>query len=316
MRVLVTTTSYGRNDPSLKTELEGAVGQVDYNQHGKPYSAEQLAEVISQYDGYIAGLDDINADVFAAASKLKVVARYGVGVDRVDLDAARQHNIMVTNTPGANSTSVAELAIGMMLALARNIITADQRTKQGEWPRFRGLSLEGKTIGIIGLGSIGKEVAIRLKAFGCELIGFDPFISREAASDIGVLLVPQDAVIAQSDFITLHVPVVDATRGMVDEAFINKMKNGAFLINTSRGELVKEAALLAELQSGKVGGAALDAFEHEPPSADNPLFTLPNVIATPHTGAHTDQATNRMGRMALDECLAVLRGQNPSYPVT
>ena len=315
MAVLVTSTSYGRNDPLLKSDLESAVGRVEYNTLGRPLSADDLVEVIGEYDGYIAGLDEINRDVIASAGKLKVIARYGVGVDRVDLEAAREHGIVVTNTPGANSSSVAELAIGLMLALARHIPTAVEQTRQGEWPRLRGVAIEGKTIGILGLGAIGGEVAWRIKAFTGDVIGFDPFVTAQAAEQLGVALVPQEELIGRADFLTLHVPVLDETRGMVNAAFLDAMKDGAFLINTSRGELIDEAALVEALQGGKLSGVALDAFRQEPPDADNPLLALPNVIATPHTGAHTDEATNKMGRMALDECLAVLRGEQPSWPV-
>jgi D-3-phosphoglycerate dehydrogenase len=260
-------------------------------------------------------LDEITADVIAAGDMLKVISRYGVGVDNVDLKAAKAKGVIVTNTPGANSVSVAELTIGFMLGLARNLTIADAACRKGEWPRLSGTSLEGKTVGILGLGSIGREVAKRLVAFGCKLTAFDPYADKTFAANHRVELTSQDEVLAQADLITLHLPVLAETRGMVNQNFLAKVKKGAFLINTARGELVDETALAEALKSGKLKGAALDAFIKEPPAADNPLLKLPNVMFTPHTGAHTDGATNAMGWGALNDLLAVLRGEKPQYPV-
>ncbi|MBN1285392.1 MAG: phosphoglycerate dehydrogenase [Anaerolineae bacterium] len=314
-RVLVTPTSYARHDPTLRTTLEAAVGEVVYNERGVPFGAEDLLSLLPGFDGYIAGLDTISRAVIEAADRLKVIARYGVGVDRVDLEAARARGIVVTNTPGANTVSVAELTVGLMLSLARMIPTANRATKAGEWPRLSGLSIEGKVIGLLGLGAIGSAVAARLRGFDCAIIGYDPAATEAEAAAHGVALKSRAVVIAQADFLTLHVPVLPETAGMVDAAFIDQMKPGAYLINTARGELIDEAALLAALESGKLCGAALDTFQKEPPGADHPLFRLPQVIATPHTGAHSDGAINAMGRMALHDCLAVLRGKTPKHRV-
>ena len=169
-RLLVTPTSYGKNDPRLKTQLEEQVGEVIYNPTGKPLTSAEVAQLLPGIDGYIAGLDDIDAQALQAADRLKVIARYGVGVDNVDLVAAREKGIVVTNTPGANSVSVAELALGLMLALARQIPEAVEAVHQGKWPRYSGLSLEGKTIGILGLGAIGKQLARRLAGFDCRIL--------------------------------------------------------------------------------------------------------------------------------------------------
>ncbi len=315
-KVLVTPRSYGKNDPRLKTELEAAVGEVVYNPEGRSLSAEEVKKLIPGCGGYIAGLDDISAEVFEVADALEVISRYGVGVDKVDLEAARAKGVTVTNTPGANSVSVAELAIGMMLSLARNIPLANAAVKKGEWPKLSGTSIEGKTVGLLGLGAIGRHVAGRLAAFDCRVIAHDPYADEEFAKANNVELLSRDEVVAQADFLSLHCPVLDDTRGMVDEGFLAKMKKGAFLVNTARGELVDEAALLDALQSGQLRGAALDALCSEPPAADDPLLKLGNVIVTPHTGAHADSATNAMGRGALDDCLAVLRGEKPKNPVT
>lgn len=315
-RVLVTATSFGKQDPGLKETLQAAVGQVVYNPQTRPLKASELIEMVAEFDGIIAGLDEFNADVLRAAQKLRILARYGVGVDRVDLTEAQLRGIVVTNTPGANSTAVAELTIAFILALARNLTYSDAATHRGEWPRLNGLGLRGKVVGLIGLGGIGREVSLRLQAFGCRILAADPFITSETAAQVGAELTPLENLLPQSDFVSLHAQVTPTTRGMVDDAFLSKMKSSAFLINTARGELIEENALRIALEKKILQGAALDCFSQEPPDAGNPLLKLSQVIATPHMGAHTDEAVNQMGWMALNDCLAVLRGGTPLYKVT
>ncbi len=314
-KILVTPTSYAKNDPTLRTNLEAEVGEVVYNPTGRPLSSEELLELIPGCDGFIAGLDTIDRVVIDGSDKLRVIARYGVGVDNVDLDAARERGVVVTNTPGANSASVAELTVGLILSLGRKIPEAVQAAKKGEWPRMTGISLEGKTIGLLGFGAIAKNVARRLAGFDCHVIAYHPSYDIPTAESLGVQLRPEEDLIREADFLSLHLPLSPESRGMVNSEFLSKMKPGAFLINTSRGELIDEDALLEALQSGKLQGAALDAFSKQPPDADNPLLALPQLIATPHMGAHTDGATNAMGWAALQDCLAVLRGEQPIHRV-
>ncbi len=314
-RLLVTPTSYGKNDPRLKSELEARVGEVIYNTTGKPLPSAEVARLLPGVDGYIAGVDGIDAQALGAADRLKVISRYGVGVDNVDLVAARARGIIVTNTPGANSVSVAELALGLMLALARQIPEAVEAVHQGKWPRYAGVSLEGKTIGILGLGAIGRQLARRLAGFDCTILAYDPYADPGFAREHHVELASLEQVVRQADFISLHLPLLPETRSLVNDEFLSRMKVGSYLVNTSRGEVVDEAALLRALQSGHLKGAGLDAFTQEPPAAGNPLLALPQVIATPHLGAQTDGATSNMGWMAMRDCLAVLRGEPPSYPV-
>ena len=313
--VLVTATSYGRSDPRLKLELETAVSRVTYNTSGKPLTSAQLQELLPDVDGFIAGLDEIDAAAIMAAPQLRVIARYGVGINNVDLAAARAQGVVVTNTPGANSASVAELTIGLLLNLLRPIQQAASETRLGGWPRLNGVSLVGKTVGLVGLGAIGKEVARRLAGFDCATVAYDVAADTDFARRHAITLVALDDLLAVADVVSLHLPVLPETRHMVNAAFLRRMKPGAYLINTSRGELIDEAALLAALMDGRVAGAALDAFQQEPPGANNPLLALPQVIPTPHMGAHSDGATNAMGRMALADCLAVLRGEMAKYPV-
>jgi len=314
-RVLVTPTSYGKNDPRLKSDLEALVGEVIYNPTGKPLISADLIRLLPGVDGYIAGLDGINRAALQASDRLKVIARYGVGVDNVDLAAAREKGIVVTITPGANSVSVAELTIGLLLSLARRIPEAANAARKGEWPRLNGLTLEGKTIGLLGLGAIGKQVAQRLTGFDCRVLAYDPIVDPEFAARYAVSLLPLEEVLPQADFVSLHMPLLPETRGLVNTEFIRKMKPGAYLINTARGELVEEAALAAAIKDKRLRGAALDVFSQEPPNPDHPLLNLPEVIVTPHCASHTDGATNAMGWMALHDCLAVLRGEPPKYPI-
>lgn len=314
-RVLVTPTSFGKDDPALKATLEKTVGAVIYNPTNRPLAAVDLVPFVKDTDGYIAGLDQIDASVIGAANRLKVIARYGVGVDRVDVKAATKKGIVVTNTPGANSVAVAELTIALMLALGRELCKADQATRRGQWPRFSGVGLRGKTVGLVGFGAIGREVASRLKGFGIRILVSDPAVNREIVEGCGVELGSLDELLALSDFVSLHASLNPATAGMVDRAFLGKMKTGSFLVNTARGELIDEPALHHALVEGHLRGAALDCFSKEPPDADNPLLQLPQVVVTPHTGAHTDEAMNTMGWMSLQACMAVLRGARPTHIV-
>jgi D-3-phosphoglycerate dehydrogenase len=314
-RVLVTATTFGSQDPALRAELERAVGAVRFSREKRPLSAVELRDMVGGVDGWIAGLDEIDASVIAAADRLRVIARYGVGVDRVDLAAATAAGIVVANTPGANSAAVAELTLGLVLALARGICAANAAVREGGWPRIAGVGLAGKTAGLVGFGAIGRESARRLAAFGCRVLVADPCVPAEAVAGCGGHRVPLAELLPASDFVCLHAAATPATAGMVDAAFLARMKPGAFLVNTARGELIDEAALAESLESGHLRGAALDCFRKEPPGAEHPLFRLPQVIATPHTGAHTDEAVNAMGRMALAACLAVLRGERPAHVV-
>ena len=313
--ILVTPTSYGTQDARLKSELERQVGRVTYNTSGQPLTSAQLQALLPGVDGFIAGLDAIDAAALSAADSLRVIARYGVGISNVDLQAARARNILVTNTPGANTNSVAELAIALMLNLLRPIERAAADTRAGGWPRLNGYSLEGKTVGLVGFGMIGKETARRLTPFGCRLLAYDPCPDVSQAATLGVTLVAMDELLAQSDIVSLHLPALPETRGLVNASFLARMKRGSWLVNTARGELIDEPALYSALVAGQLRGAALDAFQSEPPGQNAPLLALPQVIPTPHIGAHTDGATNAMGWMALTDCLAVLQGQPPRFPV-
>ncbi|MBM4328630.1 MAG: hypothetical protein FJ118_15875 [Deltaproteobacteria bacterium] len=314
-RVLCTPSTFGRRDPSLKSTLEATVEDVIYNPFGRALKAAEARPLVQAVDGYIAGLDEIDASVIAAADRLRIIARYGVGIDRVDVAAATARGIAVTNTPSTNSGAVAELTIAFMLCLARNLITADAALRRGEWPVLDGIGIRGKIVGLIGFGAVGHEVAKRLKCFDCCILAFDPYVGPDVAKGYGVSLVPLEELLSEADFVSLHAPATDLNTGMVNKEFLGRMKEGAFLINTARGDLIDEGALVSALESGRVQGAALDCFSREPVDKDNPLLRLPQVIVTPHTGAHTDEAVNRMGWTALENCFAALRGDRPAHLV-
>ncbi len=274
----------------------------------KGISPEDLLDVIPEMDAVIVrGRTKITEAVLAKAEKLKVVGRMGVGVDNIDLVAAAAHGVTVVNAPVATTVSVAELTIGMMLSLIREIPKADCGMKAGEWLKKElvGSELYQKTLGVIGYGNIGEAVGVLAKAFGMNVVAYD--IRRPAAEiqDTGAEPVSYDELLQCSDIITMHLPHNETTHYLVNEAAINKMKDGVMLICAARGGVIEERALLAALESGKVAGAALDVFEKEPPG-DDPLPKHPKVIATPHIGAQTKEAQLRAGFDIVSEVLAAL----------
>lgn len=258
----------------------------------------QLLEIIGSYDGLLVRSNTkVSAEVIEAGKNLKVIGRAGTGVDNINLEAATNKGIVVMNTPGGNSVSVAELAMGLMLSMARAVPQASASTKEGKWDRksFTGLELKDKTLGIVGFGKIGMEVAKRAKAFQMNLLVYDPYVSERLTQDFSVKLVPLNELFAGSDIITLHVPLVEATRHLINTSSITRMRDGVRIINTARGELINESDLAAALDSGKVASAALDVLSQEPPTPDNPLPVHPKVIVTPHIAASTAEAQDMVG---------------------
>ena len=315
MVVLVTPRSFGIDDPSLREELEAAVGEVRYNERGRPLRADELRSEIEGVDGMIAGLDDIDASVLRQASRLRVIARYGVGTNNVDLEAATSQGVMVTNTPSANTQAVAELTIGLFFALARSIPQVDEAVHNGEWPTRRGIEVAGRTVGMLGFGRIGQAVARHARALGCAVVAHDPYADEATAEAQNIRLDSLDAVLDVADFLSLHLPVTAETGGMVDYSFLQRMKPGGYLVNTARGELVVEEDLIRALDEGLLRGAALDSLREEPPPPGHPFLARSDIILTPHMGAHTVEAAAAMGRDALVDLLAVLNGQSPRFPV-
>lgn len=274
-------------------------------------SKEELLAVIPEYDGLIIRSGtQVDADVLAAASKLKVVGRAGIGVDNVDVDAATKHGIIVMNTPGSNSVATAEQTMTLMLAITRHTVPAHNSLAAGEWNRsqFTGTELYGKVLGIIGLGRIGRLVAERAKAFGMTVLAHDPFVKAEEGAKLGVSLVGLDRVFSQADYLTLHTAVTPQTTKMLNCPTIKKLKKGVIIINVARGKLIDEAALAEALQNGHVKAAALDVYASEPPAAENPLIGLPNVLHTPHLGASTSEAQRNVATQIVGQVLDFLHG--------
>ena len=238
----------------------------------------------------------VTTELLEAAPNLKVIGRAGIGVDNIDLEAATRRGILVMNTPGGNAVSVAEHTFALLLALARRVPAADQSTRAGEWRKneFAGFELKGKTLGLVGLGRIGQEVARRALVFEMQVLAHDPFVAAALARDLGVELVALDDLLARADFLSLHVTLTPETQRLLNRERLARSKRGIRILNTARGELVDEAALAEALQSGQVAGAALDVFADEPPR-DSPLLKLPNVIATPHIGGSTAEAQEEVG---------------------
>jgi D-3-phosphoglycerate dehydrogenase len=292
MRILVSDKLSEQGIELLRQE---AGWQVDVKTTLTP---TQLLEVIGSYDALLVRSNTkVTAEVIQAGKSLRVIGRAGTGVDNINLEAATNKGIVVMNTPGGNSVSVAELAMGLMLAMARSVPQASASTKEGKWDKksFTGVELKDKTLGVVGFGKIGMEVAKRARSFQMNVVVYDPFVSDRLAQDLSVKLVSLDALFAESHVITLHVPLVEATRHLVNAASIAKMKDGVRIINTARGELIHEADLAAALDSGKVAAAALDVLSLEPPAKDNPLPRHPKVIATPHIAASTAEAQEMVG---------------------
>jgi len=266
-------------------------------------SKEELIKIVDQYDGIaIRSATKITADVIKAAKKLKVVGRAGIGVDNVDVPAATAAGVIVMNTPFGNSITTAEHAIALMMALARELPAANASTQAGKWEknRFMGVELTAKVLGLIGAGNIGSIVADRAKGLKMRVIAYDPYLSPERAADLGIEKVELNDLLARADFITLHTPLTNETRGIISADAINRMKKGARLINCARGGLVDEAALKAALDSGHLAGAALDVFEEEP-AKTNILFGNEKVVATPHLGASTSEAQENVALQVAEQ---------------
>ncbi len=279
-----------------------------------PLSAERVIAETGPTRVLIVGLDDITGDVMASVDGLTAVAKHGVGVDNIDVAAATELGITVLNTPGANSGAVADLTIGLMLNLARQIIPADASVRAGRWDRFFGPELSGKTLGLVGLGRIASEVATRAHGFGMRILAFDPFPPDDEFHRRGARRSDLDNVLAESDFVSLHLPATVDGQPIIDRTALLRMKNTAFLVNAARGSLVDEAAVADALTHETLAGYAGDAFATEPP-VGSPLLGAPRTILTPHIGAFTDRSNELMGVSVVEDVARVLRGETPQHPV-
>jgi D-3-phosphoglycerate dehydrogenase / 2-oxoglutarate reductase len=264
---------------------------------------------LGEFEGLIVrSATKVTRAAIAAGPRLEVIGRAGAGVDTIDVEAATERGIIVMNTPGGNTTAVAEHTLALLLALARRVAVADATLKAGKWEknRLQGVELLGKTLGILGLGRIGTEVARRALGFRMQVLAYDPYLTREAAERLGVDSVELDELLTRSDFITIHTPLTGDTRHLIGESELARMKRGVRLINCARGGIIDEAALARALASGQVGGAGIDVFEQEPPPADHPLLRFEQVVLTPHLGAATDEAQSAVALAIADQVADVL----------
>ncbi len=277
-----------------------------------------IAEEAQGCSGILIRVAKITKEIMDAVPTLKVVAKHGIGVDNIDVAAATERGILVVNAPFSNINAVAEHTVTLMLAASKHLVMLDQTTRDGKFAKrnqYVLTELKGKTIGLVGLGKIAKLVAKKLSAWDVELIGSDPFVSTEQAAEAGIKLVSFEEVLERADFVSLHTPLTAETHKMMSTEQLAKMKPSAVLINASRGPVVDEAALVQALKDGSIAGAALDVFDPEPPSVDNPLFALDNVIVSPHNAALTDMALVAMAMDSATGIVDYLTGKTPACPV-
>lgn len=311
--VLVTSRSFSSGDLDLVARL--AEAGHDLVRGPADHDLAALRDVLARADAWIAGTGPVAAAHLQAAPALQVVARYGVGYDAVDLTAAAEAGVLVTNTPGANSGAVADHAMALILAILRRLADGDRRVRRGDWSVTRGRELGALTVGIIGFGRIGQGVAQRLGGFGSEVVVHDPFLTDRAAADLGVTTLDLPAIAAAADVVTLHAP---GGEQIVDQDWLAHANPGQIVVNTARADLVDESAIAQALRDGSLSGFAADTLATESAAGASPLLAedlIDRVLITPHLGAQTVQAIDLMGSMAVDDVLAVLSGTTPSHQI-
>jgi D-3-phosphoglycerate dehydrogenase len=321
-RILLTTTSF-QDTPGAHHDRLAATGWEVITARGPLSEADTLA-LVGEVDGYICGDDAITRQVLEKARpRLKVLSKYGIGVDKIDVGCCTEFGIPLLFTPGVNHTTVAEHAFLLLLALEKNLLFHTDSTRSGGWKRQTGHELLGKTIGIVGLGRIGREVAIRARAFGMEPIGYDVYWDEAFAAEQGVKRAASlDELFAVSDYISLHTNLTPETRDLIRAETIAKMKPGVIVLNCARGEIVNTADMAAALASGRVRGYGTDVLDEEPPAADHPLTKLPNCLVTPHVGSRTFESVQRQALAAVENLVRAMHGEkplaqvNPDVPVT
>ena len=269
---------------------------------------ESLSKHLKDVDAIIVGLEKISRDIIASAPRLKVIAKHGAGVDNIDIPAASERGIAVVTAKGANSDAVADLVIGLILSLARKIPYGDKSIRGKKWERIVGTQVNNKVLGIIGLGNIGKKVASRSKGFEMKILAHDAIRDNDFARSVGIQYVNRNTVLSNADFVTIHLPLNEETRGMIAKPELGMMKPTAYLINTARGGIIDEESLYQCLKEGKIAGAALDVFMEEPPWK-SPLLELDNVITTPHMAGYTYEALEATGMISAESILAILQGK-------
>lgn len=313
-KVLISQANLAHVDGAHVRVLRDAGFEIVYPARAVQLTEEDLLRELPEVSAVLAGSEPYTRRVLEAAPLLRVIARAGVGCDAVDVSAATERSVVVTFTPGANREAVAEHVFALMLNLARKVGAQHRALQAGQWPRRPVLSLRGRTLGIVGLGHAGKAVAVRAGVFGLHLLAHEPFPDEDFVAQHRITLLPLEQVFSQSDFVTLHLPLLPETKHLVNRRTLAWLKPSAFLINTARGGLVCEADLVEALQAGRLAGAALDVFEQEPPG-ENPLFRLDNILATAHTAGIDFQALDDMALRAAESIAALRRGDWPEAEI-
>lgn len=313
-KVVATAVTFGKFYKGSVERLENEGCEVVLNPFGRPLTGEEMIALARDADALIVGNDKVPAEVIAHFNNMKIIAKHGVGVDAIDKDQARKMGIAVTNAPGTNKEEVADCAMGFLLMLARDFYKIVRETKAKEWIKYPGLSMQGKTIGVIGIGNIGTALVERAAGFGMRILGYD-LVERERAKQLGVTYVGLETLLKEADYITLHVPLNDGTYHMIGEEQFQLMKQGAILVNTARSKCVDPLALTKALQDGRLLGYATDVYDSEPP-VWYPYFDFPNVLMTPHIAGTTYDSNKRMGDTAVDNVIAVKKGLIPPNLIT
>ncbi len=314
---LISSRSFGKVVPDGEQLL--ARGGFDVRRvpdSERPLDAPKLARLVARErpSALIAGAEPVPRSVLLASPTLRLVQKHGVGVDNIDLAAATEAGIAVTNAPGTNTEAVADLTVAFMLALLRQVVPAGESTRQGKWDRYMGRELGQLTVGVVGTGRIGKAVIRRLGGFGSRILAYDVIQDPVLAVANDLRYVELDELLDKSDIVTLHIPLMEGTRQLLGRRELARMKKSAYLVNIARGELVDEAALAEHLAAGRIAGAGVDVFATEPPQ-ESPLLKLPNVLATPHIGAYTHEAMEAMDRVCAETVVALFSGGRSDYVV-
>ncbi|AYO29796.1 MAG: hypothetical protein PWR06_1015 [Thermoanaerobacteraceae bacterium] len=299
MKILVTPRSFAKHDPKPLEMLLEKGFEIVQNPYQRPLVEEEITELIKDVDGVIIGVDPLTRNVLEKAENLKAISKYGVGVDNIDLDYAKERGIKISRTVGANFNAVADFTVCLMLAVARKINVIDRECRRNNWNKIMTMEIYGKTLGVVGTGNIGKGVIKRSKGFDMNILAYDVYPDEKFAKEYGVKYVSLEELYKNADVISLHVPLTEDTYKMIGKRELHMMKKNAILINTARGGLIDEEALYEALKENVIYGAGIDVFEHEPPT-NKKLFELDNMVISSHNGASTYEAVDNMGLMAVE----------------
>lgn len=311
MKILVALPNYSLYCSEAKRYLQEQGCEIIENETKGPLSFEQLAELVCDVDGVVAGVDVWDDRLMELAPKLTAIARFGVGVDNIDLEAAKKRGITVSNCPGINTESVAEHTLMMILGIMRYFPSLNQSAREGKWTRVMVKELRGKTVGLIGFGAIARSLAEKLQAFQCEILAYDKFPNEKEAKRLGVRMCELDTVLTQSDVLSLHVPALPDTVHLLNGDTLSRCKDGVYIVNTSRGTIADEEAVYKGLKNGKIAGYGSDVFETEPVTEEYPLFEFENYVCTPHTAAESYENYAQTGMATAQALLDVFAGKEP-----